>query len=45
LFNYPRSMIAACTIALSQTGGAGILMWITALFVMVLKITRTKPPI
>ena len=39
LFHYPRSMIAACAVALSQTGGVGILMWITALFVMVLKIT------
>jgi len=39
LFKYPRSMAAACLIALSQTGGAGILLWITALFVMVLKIT------
>jgi putative MFS transporter len=39
LFNYPRSMMAACLIALSQTGGVGILMWITVLFVMVLKIT------
>ena len=39
LFRYPRSMAAGCLIALSQTGGAGILMWITALFVMVLKVT------
>jgi len=39
LFKYPRSMITACLVALSQTGGVGILMWITALFVMVLKIT------
>jgi putative MFS transporter len=39
LFKYPRSMAAACLIALSQTGGAGILLWITALFVMVLKVT------
>ena len=39
LFNYPRSMAAACLVALSQTGGVGILMWITVLFVMVLKIT------
>ena len=39
LFKYPRSMAAACLVALSQTGGAGILLWITALFVMVLKIT------
>jgi putative MFS transporter len=39
LFRYPRSMFTACAVALSQTGGVGILMWITALFVMVLKIT------
>ena len=39
LFHYPRSMMAACLVALSQTGGVGILMWITVLFVMVLKIT------
>jgi putative MFS transporter len=29
-------------VALSQTGGVGILMWITALFVMVLKITPAE---
>jgi MFS transporter, putative metabolite:H+ symporter len=39
LFKYPRSMMSACMVALSQTGGVGILMWITTLFVMVLKIT------
>jgi putative MFS transporter len=42
LFRYPRSMAAACLIALSQTGGVGILMWITVLFVMVLKITPAE---
>jgi putative MFS transporter len=42
LFRYPRSMAAACTIALSQTGGVGLLMWITVLFVMVLKITPAE---
>jgi len=42
LFRYPRSMAAACLVALSQTGGVGILMWITALFVMVLKITPAE---
>jgi putative MFS transporter len=42
LFKYPRSMAAACLIALSQTGGAGLLLWITALFVMVLKITPAE---
>ncbi len=35
-------MIAACLVALSQTGGVGILMWITTLFVMVLKITPAE---
>src|SRR5260370_21434307 len=29
-------------VALSQTGGVGILMWITTLFVMVLKITPAE---
>ena len=42
LFHYPRSMIASCAVALSQTGGVGILMWITALFVMVLKVTPAE---
>jgi putative MFS transporter len=42
LFRYPRSMVAACMVALSQTGGVGILMWITALFVMVLRITPAE---
>jgi putative MFS transporter len=42
LFKYPRSMIAACLVALSQTGGVGILLWITTLFVMVLKITPAE---
>jgi MFS transporter, putative metabolite:H+ symporter len=42
LFRYPRSMAAACLIALSQTGGVGILMWATALFAMVLGITAPE---
>jgi MFS transporter, putative metabolite:H+ symporter len=42
LFKYSRSMTAACLVALSQTGGVGILMWITTLFVMVLKITPAE---
>ena len=42
LFRYPRSMAASCMVALSQTGGVGILMWITALFVMILKITPAE---
>jgi MFS transporter, putative metabolite:H+ symporter len=39
LFRYPRSMVVACLVALSQTGGVGILLWITTLFVMVLNVT------
>jgi MFS transporter, putative metabolite:H+ symporter len=39
LFRYPRSVAATCLVALSQTGGVGILLWITTLFVMVLKVT------
>src|SRR5262249_51593497 len=42
LFNFPRSMMASCAVALSQTGGVGILMWITTLFVMTLKITPAE---
>jgi putative MFS transporter len=42
LFRYPRSAIAVCLIALSQTGGVGLLMWITALFVIVLRITPAE---
>src|ERR1700744_2503401 len=42
LFRYPRSVAAVCLIALSQTGGVGLLMWITALFVMVLRITPAE---
>ena len=42
LFHYPRSVASSCLVALSQTGGAGILMWITTLFVMVLKTTPAE---
>ena len=42
LFNYPRSVAAACLTGLSQTGGVGLLLWITTLFVMVLKITPAQ---
>ena len=42
LFHYPRSMASSCLVALSQTGGVGILLWITTLFVMVLKITPAE---
>jgi putative MFS transporter len=42
LFRYPRSIAAACLTALSQTGGVGLLLWITTLFVLVLKVTPAE---
>jgi MFS transporter, putative metabolite:H+ symporter len=42
LFHYPRSVVTVCLIALSQTGGVGLLMWITTLFIMVLKVTPAE---
>jgi MFS transporter, putative metabolite:H+ symporter len=42
LFKYPRSVAAACLTGLSQTGGVGLLLWITTLFVLVLRITPAE---
>jgi putative MFS transporter len=42
LFKYPRSVAVACLTGLSQTGGVGLLLWITTLFVLVLKITPAE---
>ena len=42
LFRYQRSVAAACLTALSQTGGVGLLLWITALFVLVLGVTPAE---
>jgi MFS transporter, putative metabolite:H+ symporter len=39
LFKYPRSLWVSCLVSLSQTGGNGLLLWITTLFVLVIKIT------
>ena len=39
LFKYPRSVAAACLTGLTQTGGVGLLLWQTTLFVLVLKVT------
>ncbi len=38
LFKYPRSLVVSCLTGLSQTGSVGITLWITTLFVLVLKI-------
>ena len=42
LFKHPRSVAAVCLTGLSQTGGVGLLLWITTLFVLVLKITPAE---
>jgi len=39
LFRYPRSMAAACLTGISQTGTVGISLWMTTLFVLVLKVS------
>ncbi|MDB5400825.1 MAG: transporter [Rhodopila sp.] len=39
LFHYPRSMAAACLTGISQTGTVGLSLWMTTLFVLVLKIS------
>jgi putative MFS transporter len=38
IYKYPRSLAVACLTGLSQTGGVGITLWVTTLFVLVLKI-------
>jgi putative MFS transporter len=42
LFRYPRSVAAACLTAISQTGGAALLLWIATLFVLVLRISTAE---
>jgi putative MFS transporter len=37
LFKYPRSLAAACLTGISQTGTVGLSLWMTTLFVLVLK--------
>jgi putative MFS transporter len=39
LFRYPRSMLVACLTGISQTGSVGLSLWMTTLFVLVLKIS------
>ena len=38
LFKYPRSLIVSCLTGISQTGTVGLSLWMTTLFVLVLKI-------
>ena len=42
LFRYPRSMAAACLTGISQTGTVGLSLWMTTLFVLVLKISPVE---
>jgi putative MFS transporter len=42
LFKYPRSAAVACLTGLTQTGGAGLVLWQTTLFVLVLKVTPAE---
>jgi putative MFS transporter len=39
LFKYPRSMAVACLTGISQTGTVGLSLWMTTLFVLVLRIS------
>jgi putative MFS transporter len=39
LFKHPRSLIVSCLTGLSQTGSVGVTLWVTTLFVLVLKVT------
>jgi MFS transporter, putative metabolite:H+ symporter len=42
LFKYPRSLLVSCLTGLSQTGSVGITLWVTTLFVLVLKISPAE---
>ncbi len=42
LFRYPRSLAVSCLTGLSQTGGVGLTLWITTLFVLVLKVSPAE---
>jgi putative MFS transporter len=42
LFKYPRSLIVSSFAGLTQTGNVGLTLWITTLFVLVLRITPAE---
>ncbi len=42
VFNYPRSLAVACLTGISQTGTVGLSLWMTTLFVLVLKINPNE---
>ncbi len=42
VFKYPRSLAAACLTGISQTGTVGLSLWMTTLFVLVLKVNPNQ---
>jgi putative MFS transporter len=42
LFEHPRTVAAACLTGLTQTGGAGLALWQTTLFMLVLKVSPAQ---
>jgi putative MFS transporter len=42
LFKYPRSLVVSCLTGLAQTGSVGLTLWVTTLFVLVLKISPAE---
>ena len=42
LFRYPRSLLVSCLTGLNQTATVGITLWLTTLFVLVLKISPAE---
>lgn len=42
LFKYPRSLAVACLTGISQTGTVGLSLWMTTLFVLVLRINPNQ---
>jgi putative MFS transporter len=42
VFNHPRSVVLSILINLSQTGGNGLLLWATTLFVLILSVSPAQ---
>lgn len=42
VFSHPRSLVLSILVNLSQTGGNGLLLWATILFVLILNVTPAE---
>jgi putative MFS transporter len=42
VFHHPRSLVLSILVNLSQTGGNGLLLWATTLFVLILNVSPTQ---